>query len=459
MEQSTSPKMRNMRWMTLAVCSLLAAPGVLAPLQAQAQAGPAPAVPAAAPTASAAPEAAPVAAPATPVAAPAPEAAPAVAPPPLEAAPAPAPAAMPPEPTPAPPPMPAAAEPTVPPPPPPAEEDATKKPVTMNVWGRVGADLHGPQPKQMKHLSENGDIELHADGQITNEIGITGNLTAMFGPGQTPPDQGTVSILDLIGRFDIDDAFHIWVGRMLVPSDRANFSGTWFAAPWYYPGTYTGYAGPPVGPRQGPYGRNDGATIWGQAQGGLFKYYVGAFDLYNSSGGPLWIGRLNLSLLNPEPGYYHSSTYYGKDILAIGVAGQYKKDGSAGGMATKDYGEFNADVLFEKALDGAAFDVEAAFYNYMGDNEPFKFSYLALISYLTADKLGPGKLQPLVRLQQAKVRATDNMETSVEGQIGYVIADYAARLALGYRYTKTTDGMSGARSSGNTIYLGAQFLK
>ena len=63
-----------------------------------------------------------------------------------------------------------------------------------------------------------------------------------------------------------------------------------------------------------------------------------------------------------------------------------------------------------------------------------------------------------MRVQQVKVRATDDMETSVEGQIGYVIADYSARLALGYRYTKTTDPM-GNRSSGNMLYLGAQFLK
>ena len=52
---------------------------------------------------------------------------------------------------------------------------------------------------------------------------------------------------------------------------------TWFEAPWYYPGTFSAHGF--VGPREGAFGRNDGVTAWGQVQGGLFKYYVGAFDL------------------------------------------------------------------------------------------------------------------------------------------------------------------------------------
>jgi hypothetical protein len=262
---------------------------------------------------------------------------------------------------------------------------------------------------------------------------------------------------------------------MLVPSDRANFSGNWFASPWSYAGTYVqGFlGGPPVGPRQGPYGRNDGLTIWGQAAGGLFKYYASAFDLHDTAVKPLWSGRLNLSLLNPEPGYYHSSTYYGaKDILAIGVAVQSQKDGSVfdadmdGGMdptdITDDYLGFNADVLFEKDLSGSGvLTIEGAFYKYTGDAELFDHSWLALVSYLTPEKVGPGKIQPLVRIQGSKI--TDDEEVAmaladesgmaVDVQLGYVIADYSARLALGYEYSKLGD------QKANKIFLGAQILK
>ena len=393
--------------------------------------------------------------PATP---PAPEAPPSAAPTPEPVAPAapvaPTPAEVPPtetNPKPMAPPE-AAAEPA------PEPEDVTKKPIDVHAWLRVDGILHGPKPKQVKHLTENVDTELHTDGQITKEIGLTLNLTALLGPAGSPADQGTVSVLDAIGRFDITDPFHIWVGRMLVPSDRANFSGTWFEAPWFYPGTYS--AAGFIGPHEGPFGRNDGATVWGQFGGGLFKYYAGAFDLYDGTSSPLWSGRLNLSLLNPEPGYYHSSTYYGQDILAIGVGAQLKNKGASTATSTDDYAEFNADVLFEKALDGGAFDLEGAVYAYSGAAEPFKYSYLALISYLTPTAVGPGKLQPLVRLQQARLRLIDETETSIEAQLGYVIAAYSARLALGYQYTKAlVDPMTGARSASNYIYLGAQFLK
>ena len=50
----------------------------------------------------------------------------------------------------------------------------------------------------------------------------------------------SASVLDLIAKFEPGAAFHLWAGRMLVPSDRSNFSGPWFMSPWKYPGLYPG---------------------------------------------------------------------------------------------------------------------------------------------------------------------------------------------------------------------------
>lgn len=395
-------------------------------------------------------------------AAPAAEPAPPPPAPPVAAAPAPAVPPAPPPPA-GPPAAAVPAAPTLPvdeapPPPAPAKEEGPK-PIEVHAWGRIAARLQSlKHPKNMNRLFEDGDMEIHLDGNATNEIGLTANGAATFGPSATGGDiQGTFAILDLIARFDIVDEFHIWGGRMLVPSDRANFSGAWFEAPWYYPGTYSSHGF--IGPHEGPYGRNDGATIWGQFEGGMFKYYLSAIDLWNSASRPLISGRINLSLLNPEPGFYHSSTYYGKDILAIGVGAQYQKNASvapatAPAPAVDNFSEINADVLFEKELAGSGtVDVEGAFYGYGGDYEPFKYSYLALASYLLPDKLGPGYLQPLVRFQSAKARATNKLDNSIEAQLGYAIAQYGARVALGYQHTDN----SGV--PGNAIYLGAQVLK
>jgi hypothetical protein len=250
------------------------------------------------------------------------------------------------------------------------------------------------------------------------------------------------------------------MGRMLVPSDRANFSGTWFASPWFYPGFFVPFEAP-IGPRQGPFGRNDGLTFWGEFNGGLLKYYLSAFNLHDPSVAPLYSGRLNLSLINPEPGYYHNATYYGeKDILAIAIAGQMQHNGSAG----DDYAMFNTDVLFEKNFAGSGtLSLEGAFYKYIGDGELLNYSYFALASYLTPEKVGFGKIQPLVRLQQAKPDADGaDTWTMVDVQLGYVIDGFAARLALGYQHSDaplTTAPMPPAgivNASGNTLYLGAQ---
>jgi len=312
-------------------------------------------------------------------------------------------------------------------------------------------------PEKLNRFSQETVVNIHASGQVVDMISYQVGLAAAYGP--ISPDSGSingsVSILDIIGKLDFDDAFHLWAGRMLVPSDRSNFSGFWFSAPWYYPGFYynaisamNNFFGPPIGPRQGPSGRNDGATLWGQVAGGIFKYYVGVYDVFSAGNNPLISSRFNLALINPEPGYFHSSTYYGtKDILALGASAQYQKS-KAG---ADDYSEVSVDLLFEKNLKGAGtIDLEGTFYKYFAT--PMDFSYYVLASYLTPEKVGYGYLQPLVRLQQAKPK-DDDIWTIVEAQLGYIIAQDAARLALGYQYQKA----AGVKS--NALYLGLQLLK
>ena len=181
---------------------------------------------------------------------------------------------------------------------PPAEEapaEAAPAPLAIHLWGRIGSRLQNPaKPKKIDHFSLDGDMELHFDGNVTKEIGVTGNIAAVFPDGLrvdatdtmggtttgTPFfSDGHFAILDLIARFDIIDAFHIWAGRMLVPLRprelqrrvvRSALVLPWLLSPHGF-----------IGPREGHYGRNDGITVWGQAHGGLFKYYAGAFDLDN----------------------------------------------------------------------------------------------------------------------------------------------------------------------------------
>jgi hypothetical protein len=162
--------------------------------------------------------------------------------------------------------------------------------------------------------------------------------------------------------------------------------------------------------------------------------------------------------LEKEPGYYHSSTYYGKDILTLAVGGQYKKDGSvppAMGVAPDNFSEFNADILFEKNFDGAGvLDLEVAYYKFNGDYEPTDAGWFGVASYMLPNDIGWGKLQPLLRVQQA-IPSADTADTStlIDAQLGYIVNSYATRFALGYR-----TGTAGDLDV-QAIYFGAQFLK
>jgi hypothetical protein len=170
---------------------------------------------------------------------------------------------------------------------------------------------------------------------------------------------------------------------------------------------------------------------------------------------------MSVSLLNPEPGYWGTSTYHGMDLFSIGVGGQYSKNKEASlktAGALADYGLINADLLFEKKLGDGAFDVEGAFYKYVGDGESLKYSYMALVSYLTPEVApGAGKIQPLVRVQQAKkvALAGGDTVTMTDIQANYVLDSYATRFSLGFTHSSAGDGLSYS----NAAFLGVQLQK
>jgi hypothetical protein len=360
------------------------------------------------------------------------------------------------------------------PPPPPPPDD---KKLEIMAWSRVGATFQSPyDTSSLNKLTANGELDFFAHGKVTDEIGIFGSLIGQFGPVLTPAGPsgaitGNVQIEDVVLQIEPSDYFHLWLGRMLVASDRSNFSGPWHMSPWVYPGLFSlpgqasaAYlnpqgAAPPIGPRQGPVGRNDGATVWGQYAGGLFKYYLGMYNLQDAGGTPLWSGRVSLSLLNPEPGYFNASTYYGaKDIIGLGLGFQVQGNGSvnpATGERT-DFTEINFDVLAEKNFGPAGVGtIEGAFYKYGGDFEQYSFSYFVVASYLTPQKIGPGKIQPLLRLQQAKPKA-DGLDTQTifDVQAGYVVEGFKARFSIGYENSNF-----GAGVKGNAVLLGAQIQR
>ena len=113
----------------------------------------------------------------------------------------------------------------------------------MGVWMRTGFALqNASNPKKLDGIGMGGEVEVHFSNTMRKGMSWTANFAATYGApdgGVVPPCPttggasitGTLSVMDLIAQYEPDPAFNLWVGRMLVASDRSNFSGPYFMAP------------------------------------------------------------------------------------------------------------------------------------------------------------------------------------------------------------------------------------
>jgi len=418
--------------------------------------------------------------------APAPAAPPAAEAPPPAPAPAPAPAPPPMADAPAPPP--AGAMPPPPPPPPPPADSPFK--VTVGAGFRSALRIQNPNKTKdaagNEHTKLNDqfldelNVELRTSGKVTDIIGWTANFTT---DGRSRAEHGAgapiafqTQALDFIGQLDFMDEFHVWMGRMLTPSDRSNFSGPWFMPTWNYAGGLpTGYFGP-RGTEE--VGREDGFTVWGDINKGKFKYYAALLDLDSDYGvkdggmagqNPLFSARLAYAFVGSEPGFYGSSTYYGsQNIVALGAAFQYQKNykctagtWNCGPVDGKDnLTEFNADLLAEgKIGDAGTLGGETAYYHESGDTRSFNDFFYIMPTFTTGEILpAKGKLNALFRFQMAKTDyagAAPTTHTAFEPSLAYLFKDYFAKLQLSYTYAQAKPD-TGPTVKSQFIQLGFQ---
>jgi len=261
-------------------------------------------------------------------------------------------------------------------------------------------------------------------------------------------------VLDAIAKFEFNDMVNIWVGRQLVPSDRAELDGPYYHStyefnktPFYMndQGSYTA----------GKYGRDDGINLWGALTADKkLTYVVGVFN--GRTGGPdqddnlLYAGRVSYNFLNVEqnPGYYTSSTYYGKagDILTVGVAAQWEEDALGVVGASGDFLGYSVDLLGETTLDNGAvatiegeykrFELDGVASGAADDLGMFEGdAYMGTALYLLPGKVGIGQLQPYVRYtfnDDANSISQDRDE--YEAGVNYIIDGHNARISLMYQY-------------------------
>jgi hypothetical protein len=283
------------------------------------------------------------------------------------------------------------------------------------------------------------------------------NIKGMF---NTEWDGNEIRVMDAVGEFALSPEFNIWAGRVLSPSDRANMAGPYYSmGGGYWAGVASRY-----GYNGGIFrGRDDGVLAWGDVAGGKLGYSFGAFEGHTfgigsltqsqasaagvkASDQPMFAGRLQYDFWDAEPGYYGTGNYLGgADILSLGVAGRYQKDGVLTVAKNGNYSSYNVDFLLEKRLPGAGgVALEAAWYSYNTGSvvmsEQGKAASAGL-SYIFAEKMGWGKLQPFVRLQ--KFNADTSIDTKqYDAGVNYIIDGYNAQISATYSDTKVTNADS-----------------
>ncbi len=285
------------------------------------------------------------------------------------------------------------------------------------------------------------DVRPYISGQIAPWMKFSGNLDL--------GGDSRIRVLDAVAQFEPAEIFNVWLGRFLPPTDRANLSGPYYQNAWNYPTTANGFPSIYAG-------RADGAAVWGQVNKGQFKYQAGVFtvDPVVLAAQAIYALRLVYNFLDPEPGYYNSSTYYGsKDLLALGGTLQYKKTADPAGEKKLLGAEL--DLLFEKKLAADVLTVEGAYYNFNGGNDAGNqgWSFFALASWLFGAKAGPGRLQPMARLQHAvsSTAAGGSATNTVDGGLNYILDGHNARVGLVVQNTSPPAG-----SSTTTVQLGIQ---
>ncbi|NOY83625.1 MAG: hypothetical protein GXO96_02160 [Nitrospirae bacterium] len=331
------------------------------------------------------------------------------------------------------------------------------------------------------------NMRLYMSGQLYD------NITFEFNTDYESGTSEDLRVLDAVIKFAFSETFNIWAGRFLPPSDRSNLDGPYYLNAWdfpfvqKYPAIFAG--------------RDDGLAIWGQTGGGMFKYQMGVFEgkgtapvsaqtgtiPFTPTGGtpttlpvlgavsgpnqddnPLFAGRLTLNLLDPEPGYYNSSTYYGgKDIAAIGLVGMYQEDAVGTAGAAGDFTGWNIDLLLEKDLGGSGVaTLEGAYYDYDGDGKALAPSsgdgsegkgFFALTSFLLPNKVGSGsyagQLQPMVRYQKFENEGMVTGEhTRTDIGLSHIMDGHNARLTLTYSMDDPASG-----PDADIVKLGFQF--
>ncbi|MFT3922763.1 MAG: hypothetical protein QM778_09530 [Myxococcales bacterium] len=353
----------------------------------------------------------------------------------------------------------------------PAEEPFKPK-LTVGIGLRTGLSLEFANDKTVLTLQDSLDggfmFRPFFAGQLTKKVSV-------FAQADGSPT--SFHMIDAYAELAFLPQLSLVVGQHIPANDRNNNCGPFFNNSWNFAAVHS-YP-------MDAAARDRGFTLWGMLGGGVIKYHASMVDL--QPGNPIsnarYAGRVMLSLLSPEKGYYLSGTYFGKqDVLSIGGVASYQsglkvKDG---GLPNNEFLGLSADLLFEKNLGAVGtITVEAGYWNFNGTGKNYKVpgvmgappvfgggltgfagalsgnvtgqSYEVAVSWLSPHKIGSGQLQPNARIQGFDKDAGD--VTILDAGLGYIIDGYAHLYRVNFQHVTVPNGQDS-----NSVQIGGQFL-
>ena len=327
--------------------------------------------------------------------------------------------------------------------------------------------------EKFNDISQQLDADIYMGGQIHRmlkwQAGVTISYSGALTAGNSLGGSAFVAPLDVIARFEPIPEVNIYMGRMIVVADRYTPSGPWGMDEFFYPGL-VGIGATPALQKSGTTGRDLGINVWGAPLGGHLKYYLGVYQLHDPALNPLLSGRLQISLLSPEPAFYQRTTYAGyRDLISFGVGGQYQSEGSIGAVnpampmvppMTDDYSFLALDLNVEKVLGSAGtLQLYGSYFMFGGDFQRWENYWFASLGYQLPGVIGIGKVRFTVRYQMGGDKLMGAEDASIlDAQVSYNIMPWFARFQVGYRrleWFRPASATAGAALvAGNQLYVG-----
>jgi len=227
-----------------------------------------------------------------------------------------------------------------------------------------------------------GAFDYFFDTEFAN-IGLANNVAPamMGGPNTTTKTTPGMNIQDIFVTWkSLGDAFKIDVGYMLPPLSHNAVQGAttlygwdYFAYTFAHNGTAAPFGFGQTGTN--PVGRDTGLQLRGLVIGGMLEYRLGAFQgirndqgtEQGSSNMPRLVGRLQLNLMDAEPGFFYAGSYLGKKkIVSVGASYDYQKNPSSGSSFSQSYHTFSVDGFVDMPVGPGVLTAQVDYTNWNG---------------------------------------------------------------------------------------------